>query len=308
MTASWVAIDFETANRNSGSPCAVGMVAVENGVVIDSMSTFIRPPAAHSHFEPFNTRVHGIRSSDVQDAPGWAEALTQIVAFADGRPLVAHNAAFDTRVLREACTAEGLPWPTVTYACSLVVARKTWQQVSHALPACAETIGYQLDDHHEAGADAAASAHVMLAALRHHGVASLDELLQKIQVGFGTISPDGWKGSHSASASSKPAALPGVNPDADPMGPFYGRQVYVTGKLGSMTKAEAMTAIADVGGIPSTKVTKKTNVLVVGTPNPRAFSTGTEKTNNHKKAETMLAEGLDIELIAEADFLERLNS
>ncbi|MGI5138236.1 exonuclease domain-containing protein [Streptomyces sp. CA-106110] len=102
MSGTWVAIDFETANAYRGSPCVVGLTAVEDGHITDRMYTLIRPPAAHRHFDSYNTLVHGIRAADVESAPGWAEALQQILEFTAGRTLVAHNAAFDLGVLRDA--------------------------------------------------------------------------------------------------------------------------------------------------------------------------------------------------------------
>ena len=166
---SWVAIDFETANSFRGSPCSVGMVAVENGQITDRMTTLIRPPEQVSYFEPFNTQIHGITASMVQDAPSWDAVLERIMEFAAGRPLIAHNAAFDMGVLRDACTFDGLEWPELRYACSLVVARQTWRSLSYSLPTVAEIVGASLTRHHEADADATAAAMILQAAISYHG-------------------------------------------------------------------------------------------------------------------------------------------
>jgi DNA polymerase-3 subunit epsilon len=310
MTDSWVAIDFETANSHRGSPCAVGLVAVEDGHITDRMTSFIRPPAAYSHFDPYNILVHGIRPADVQDAPTWGEALEQIISFTAGRPLVAHNAAFDLGVLRDACTAEGIPWPTLQYACSLVVARKTWRLLSYALPEVVRVVGVPMDNHHQAEADAVASAQVMLAALKHHNAASLDNLLVALSISHGMLAPGIWSGSRSKSKSSGSPyrPLPDANQDADPDGALYGKSVCITGTLSSMMRAEAQAALAHVGAIPSAGVSRKTDILVVATPNPRRFLVGSAKSSKHSKAEELLSSGHNIEVIGEADFVERLNS
>lgn len=158
---SWVAIDFETANEHRGSPCAVGMVAVEDGQAVQTYTSYIQPPPPVSYFSPFCVSIHGITPDKVVGAPGWTEALEAIVRFADGRPLVAHNAAFDLGVIRDACNQVGLDWPELRYACTLVIARRTWPLLSYSLPWVTEAAGFQLSGHHDAGADALAAAHVL---------------------------------------------------------------------------------------------------------------------------------------------------
>lgn len=310
MSDTWVAIDFETANAHRGSPCAVGLTAVDQGRITDRMYTLIRPPAAYRHFDPYNTRIHGIGSSDVESAPSWAEALQQILRFTAGRTLVAHNAAFDLGVLRDACTAEGSPWPTLRYACSLVVARRTWRLISYALPEVARHVDVPLKEHHQAGADADAVAHIMLAAMRHHRAMSLDQLLAELSVVHGNVVPNAWSGSRSKGAyKGKPSTpIPGANPDADPDGAFYGKTVCITGTLSRMKRAEAQAALAVVGATPVAKVSGKTDILVVATPDPRRFAIGSEKSEKQRTAERLLEGGHDIEIIGEADFFERLNS
>ncbi|AZQ74378.1 hypothetical protein EKH77_27050 [Streptomyces luteoverticillatus] len=91
-------------------------------------------------------------------APDWKATLSEVLAFADGLPLVAHNAGFDMSVVRAACTAEGLPWPELRYTCSQVIARRTWKLLSYGLPYCTDAAGIVLDNHHDADADARAAA------------------------------------------------------------------------------------------------------------------------------------------------------
>ena len=67
-----LAIDFETANRNSGSICAFGWSVLSNGRVTESKQVLINP---EENFDAGNIRVHGIRPSDVFDAPTLPEAM-----------------------------------------------------------------------------------------------------------------------------------------------------------------------------------------------------------------------------------------
>ena len=65
MSVSFTAIDFETANRRLASACALGVVRVRDGRVVDTRYSLIRPPAGHDGFERGNVRIHGIQPADV---------------------------------------------------------------------------------------------------------------------------------------------------------------------------------------------------------------------------------------------------
>ena len=123
MSLSFCAIDFETANTFRGSPCAVGLVKVVDGQVVDTRRWLMRPPEGYDEFDAFNIMLHGITPEMVRGEPRFAERLPEILAFADGLPFVAHNAAFDMGVIRDACDASDSPGPTASYACTLVFSR-----------------------------------------------------------------------------------------------------------------------------------------------------------------------------------------
>jgi DNA polymerase III epsilon subunit-like protein len=305
---SWVAIDFETANEYRGSPCAVAMVAVQDDKVVERYTTYIQPPPSTAYFSPFCVSLHGITPRHVQSAPTWPQALKEIVEFIDDRPVVAHNAAFDLGVVRNACDQMDMPWPTLTYACTLVVARRTWQLISYSLPWVAEAADHQLLDHHDPAADAHAAAAIMIAAQQVHGAATLSELLKAMRIRFGELSGDQWKGCrfHAPSPSQARAALPGANPQADSDGPFYGLSVCFTGTLLTMTRDQARHLVAEVGGQPVAGVSKKTDLLVIGEQDARRLKPGAETSSKHRKAAALLDAGHPIEVISEVDFLERL--
>ena len=81
MALDFTAIDFETANGNAASACAVGLVKVRDGLVVDRFSTLIRPTAPYDEFREWNTRIHGIYAHQVLDAPDWTETQQQILEF-----------------------------------------------------------------------------------------------------------------------------------------------------------------------------------------------------------------------------------
>lgn len=148
-----------------------------DGQIIDSLAMLFQPPYPHNWFEEGNIRVHGIRPEHIADAPEFAEVLPDLLLFGEGSPLIAHNASFDMGVLRASASAVNFDLPDLSYSCSLLMARKTYNLDSYRLNAVAYAAGHEEFQHHDALADADACARIVLHMAKRHGAASLDELL-----------------------------------------------------------------------------------------------------------------------------------
>lgn len=131
---TFVAFDTETANSSRASICSLGATVVTNGVVTDERSWLIRPPEGHDEFFARNVSIHGITPEMVQHKPRFGELWPEISQYLDGHTVVAHNASFDTSVVRYACETSGHPWPEWTYGCTYVMARQALDLVSYRLP------------------------------------------------------------------------------------------------------------------------------------------------------------------------------
>ena len=189
MSVSFTAIDFETANRSPASACAVGVVRVRDGRVVETHYSLLRPPPGHEHFEPGNMRVHGIAAEDVADAPSyasyWARLSERLAPEHPDTVLVAHNAVFDMGVITAANLAAGLgaqPW---RYACTLRLSRAAYRLRSYALPAVCRAVGVQLEHHHDALCDATACAQIVLDLAARSGADSMRELTAHYGTGIG---------------------------------------------------------------------------------------------------------------------------
>jgi len=186
---NFTAIDFETANSSPASACSVGLVKVRAGRVVERASWFIQPPVGHDTFLEWNTRIHGIVASDVAGAKGWAEQYVDIVAFADGDVLVAHNARFDMGVITGGCSATGTELAEHHSLCSLQVARKTYTLDSYRLPMAARAAGYEGFQHHDAAADAEACAAIVVHAAQQHGADTVEALGAATRVHLAPVRP-----------------------------------------------------------------------------------------------------------------------
>jgi DNA polymerase III subunit epsilon len=162
----FVAIDFETASHERNSACAVGLVRVEEGRVVDRRYRLIRPPSPNFVF----TYIHGITWEHVASEPEFPAVWDDVAPILCGaRFLVAHNASFDQGVLQACCAHHHVPVPELPFVCTVQLARRTWTLPDAKLPTVCRHLGIRLN-HHEALSDAEACANVLLAA-RRSGVA-----------------------------------------------------------------------------------------------------------------------------------------
>ena len=156
----FAAIDFETANSERSSVCAVGVVAVRGGQVADSFYSLIKPDPEYYSYAC--SRVHGITAEDTCRAPIFPEVWKQIEPIISGLPLVAHNKAFDESCLKAVFRTYRMDYPDYTFLCTLQQSRRKWPQGQHTLDVIAAQCGYNLAQHHHALADAEACAAIAL--------------------------------------------------------------------------------------------------------------------------------------------------
>ncbi|MDI6944054.1 MULTISPECIES: 3'-5' exonuclease [Microbacterium] len=187
MPLDFTAIDFETANSRPESACQVGLARVRGGEIAARASWLIRPPAGFDEFFAFNSTIHGIHADDVVGAPEWAEQFDDLRDFAGDDILVAHSATFDMGVLGRASAATGVVCPPWRSLCSLQLARKTYDLPSYKLPSAAAAAGFSGFAHHDAGADALASAHIVIDAARRFGVDDVEALAQSAGIAIATL-------------------------------------------------------------------------------------------------------------------------
>jgi DNA polymerase-3 subunit epsilon len=160
--STFVAIDFETADYQADSACAVALVRVEGWEVVAKTVRLIRPPRQWMQF----SYIHGIEWEHVADQPPFGEVWRDLASMLDGADrLVAHNAPFDRNVLRTCCAAAGLEMPGLEFLCTVQLARRTWNLRPANLPAVCRFLNIPLN-HHDALSDAEAAARIVIAARR----------------------------------------------------------------------------------------------------------------------------------------------
>ena len=162
-TAEFLVVDTET-NGRAGDACElteVGAVLVGGGELHDRWETLVAGVAPLSRAIQCFTQI---TQEMVDAAPPAEAALPDLAELLSGRVLVAHNAAFDRRVLAQALDRAGLPWPDPPALCTVALARRFAPLVrQRRLAALADALGVEVSTTHRALADAETCARVFCA-------------------------------------------------------------------------------------------------------------------------------------------------
>ncbi|HRH97766.1 MAG TPA: 3'-5' exonuclease [Prosthecobacter sp.] len=172
-------IDFETANHSAVSMCAASVAVFQDGELVESPYWLVKPPKGHGFFLPDWTEdIHGLSWLDVQDAPEFSVIAAELLGcLTKADIVVAHNAPFDMRVLKQTLEHFDLPSPGFQYLCTYRLAARVWPELpNHQLNTVAAHIGHEFQ-HHHAQSDAEAAGRVLLAMMGHLKTSSLQELM-----------------------------------------------------------------------------------------------------------------------------------
>ncbi len=162
-SAEFLVVDTET-NGLGGEQCElteIGAVLVGGGELHDRWSSLVRTSMP---LRRGIQRFTGITQAMVDGAPDLEEVLPQLAGRMSGRVLVAHNAPFDRRVLRQSFERVGLVWPSPPVLCTAALARAVLPlQRERKLTKLADALAIEVELAHRALADAETCARVLCA-------------------------------------------------------------------------------------------------------------------------------------------------
>jgi len=153
----FIAIDFETANPQRVSACAIGYAKISNCNIIKASGHLIKPVGGHA---PFQSKIHGIKDEHTFDKPYFGELFPLIKDIFD-YPLVAHS-LFDKQVLTALSGHFNLGLK-FDYIDSSAVAKERLPNLKDCkLKTLVKHFGLPTFKHHDAKEDAIACAKVFL--------------------------------------------------------------------------------------------------------------------------------------------------
>ena len=280
--ASFVTIDFETANGDMASICQVGVVTYENGKETDRFSSLVNPE------EPFwhtNVAVHGIRPEAVRSAPKLPDLYDNLRRQLADRYVISHG-WFDKHCLSRVLDKYQLPdfdrhWLDAT---GLVRrALPEFSQRGYGLQNVAAYYGLRTTAH-DALNDAQTCGTIVLNILAETGT-TLDDWVYLME--------------HPVRLMKRPKRQLDVKPNEN--GQHFGQSVVFTGEL-SIPRDEAQLLASKAGFNIKSGISRKVNYLVCGEQDPRVLA-GHPVSSKERKARELINNGHQIRLIKETDFL-----
>ena len=308
---NFIALDFETANFKRQSVCAIGLAIVENNEIVKTIYKLIKPTP--NYYENINMSIHGIKPEMTENEKTFDELWDEIKIYFENKTIVAHNAAFDLSALRYVLDSYNIPYPTLGYYCSMLTSKNMYSGLTnYQLPTICKHFNINNLSHHNAVSDATACAQIMLEILKDKKLNSLEELEKKFNFRKGVL----YRSSYNPFSCCGRKPLPyktlfEIKVDEtsfDEEHPFYQKRVVFTGTLSNLGRTDAKSIVERIGGIVNPEnLNSKTNYLVVGTYDYTQYGEG-YKSGKLKKAEELIAQGKDLEIISENNFFSMIHS
>ena len=270
---TFTVIDIETMTPERTSACALGLVRVENDVIVQKFYSLIKPIPDDRTIT--NTHVHGITPEMVENAPTFQELWPTIEYYLSGQVLAAHNTSFDLDVLKKVSEHYGITIPITGVV-------DTFSLTHLYLDETCKVLHVDLGKHHDALCDATACAEIIL-------VLSGVELPRPKESIPHFVTP---KEKTLKKETKQPLSPEEVENKETP---FFMKRVVLTGNLETFPARETIAEVLKAYGADiNTSISKRTDIVIVGK------GAGPSKM---QKIEELQAQGHNLRVIEEPELL-----
>lgn len=297
----FIAFDVETANNKNNSICSIGITLVKGIHTIFCKGHLINPETS---FSPMNTKVHGIKASDVENAPTFPEIWEQYKKLFAHYPVVAHGAAFDRSVLEKTAARYNIDLPAILYYDTGAIAKANVSLPDYQLPTLAAHFGITLEKHHDAAADSMAAAEIMsrMAANEDYAIFPLDFASPRY-----AEKTDAPRFPHFRGKDEKELKQPELDYWQGEV-VFEGNCYVFTGDIPGVEREEAQAFVVDHGGRITKSISRKVNYLVVGMEDMSLVKSADGKSGKIREAEENIQKGYDIKIITADSFIKAMSA
>lgn len=284
-------IDLETTGLSTECDEIIEIVAykVRNGVVVDKYESLINPGFA---IPSFIEELTGITDEMLENKPSIEMVISDFYDFIKGEVLLGHNVHFDLNFLYDAMLKYLGVELNNNYIDTLRISRKVYPEFkSHKLKVLSKELRLSSKPTHRAAADVSATLELYekcKAKAKEEGLV-FEKLFVHKHKGYKVLTKEIRN-----SVAVKDETI-------------LNKEVFVfTGKLEKMDRKEAWKLVLENGGEIGNSVTSKTNYLVLGNTD-YCYRLRGSKTSKMRKAETLILNGADLEIIPENVFYEMIN-
>lgn len=279
----YVVIDLETTGFDPKwcDIIEIAALKVKNNIIVDTFSSLVNPLKKLSNFTKTLT---GITDEMLKDAPEIKKILPEFLTFIDDSIVLGHNVNFDINFIYDnKIRIFNEPFKN-DYIDTLRISRKVLPNLHyHRLKDLAEYFSIDFEKQHRSLEDCIAA--------------------YKCYLNLKKLAVDNNIDLNFTHKSIKAKDITATTSDFDENHLLFDKTCVFTGKLEKLTRKEAMQIVANFGGINADKVTKSTNYLILGN-NDFCQSIKDGKSSKQKKAEKLILEGQDLQIISEDTFYD----
>lgn len=288
---TFISFDLESTGR-SYKTCEIIEVAamrIEHGAVIDTFQALVKPTDMISQEI---TELTGITNSMVSDSPSIDKALPDFVKFIGDGLLLGHNiSSYDLHLLNRYTELVCGKSISNFYIDTLPLSKKLFPEYPHSLAAFADCCGVCVETSHRALADSELAYRCFL-----HMMGCFPDFCIKVK----KFIPMNQRGNaESQNSSDYFIKLPdSIYQHPDGTDTLLGKGVCVTGEFKGGNREVIKQLITRNGGIWKTKVSNRTDFLVIGSL--------VEPSSKIEKALSIQKQGGKISIISEHDLFKFL--
>ena len=291
LPIDYTMIDIETTGLDPqyDKIIEVGCIKYRSGIEIDRFHSLIQPPPSSydgTYVTDFITSLTGITNEMLATAPNFNDISMSLWNFLDSELLVGHNVNFDINFLYDTFQKENNRLIQNDFLDTMRLARRCLPELKHHRL-------WDLDNYFNIGGEHHRSIDDCLitnAILEH-----LSRLVQDNDISLDTTK-------HSFDLRTIQGDVTRFLPDHI----LYDKYCVFTGKLERYSRKDAAKLVVDIGGHCENNVTQKTNFLIIGNFD-YSPSVKEGKSTKVKKAERLILEGQDLQIISENVFYDLLS-
>lgn len=240
---NFTAFDTETATNDPASICQIGLVVVQNGLIIIEQSHLIQPPG--NEYDARHSCIHRIDALRTKDKPTFPSVWENIRTYFVNKLLIAHNSSFDLNILNSALDFYKIRRQAFSCDCTFKISGLN-------LKALSESLKIDMTQHHDALSDAKTCAQAYL------------KLKQGDKPDYRLITESGPSDVFAGHEKLTGSVLKPNLDIEDTDNPFYSKKVVFTGVLQTISRQDAANKIQIMGADIDTGVNKRTNYVIVG--------------------------------------------
>lgn len=284
----YVVIDIETTGLSIDYDEIIELSAVRfvDGIEIEKFSTLVKP---FEQIDEFITKLTGITNEMVENAPDIKSAIFDFYNFVQDDILVGYNVNFDINFIYDKLLEQHNIFLKNNFIDVYRIVRNNLKELnSHRLKYVAKYYNLPKQSHR------ALDDCYLCNAIFNNIVKSINfDEFKSLYNNKGKLKNNSFKVKNIVSEKT----------EFDETHILYNKTCCVTGKLERMTRKQTAQIIADFGGINQEQVTKETDFLIMGN-NDFCPTIKDGKSSKQKKAEKLILQGQEIQIIPEDSFYQ----